>query len=172
MTVYNVQVGKRTFQVDISGNQVFIDGIKQQARLIQLNASDLFLLCWEQKNRLLHLQPQEGQTYAVTTAGRRVIAQVKDGAGCENQPRLAGSISACQLCAPMPGQLISILVCEGDWVEKGQVLIRQESMKMQMELRAPVTGRVVKVCAQPQARVEKGSLLVEINPDDAGDGKC
>ena len=165
MTIYNVQVGMQTFRVDISGNQLTIDGILQQARLIRLNANNLFLLCWEHKNRVLHLQPQGEQTYAVTTEGRRVIAQVDAPQAGKTAHRAAEAALANQLVAPMPGLIAKVHVQVGDGVEKGQVLVTEESMKMQMELRAPVTGTVSRVDARPQSQVEKGSLLVEITPD-------
>jgi biotin carboxyl carrier protein len=168
MTIYHVQVGTHNFQVDITGNQCFINGIQQQARLIQLNANNLFLLCWEQKNRVLHLQPQDGQTYAVTTQGRRVIALVGTGTGERPQSGSEDACPASRLLAPMPGLVITVHVHEGEQVEKGQVLVTQESMKMQMELRAPVAGLVKKVSACPHQRVEKGAVLVDIQPEGSG----
>ncbi len=167
MTIYNVQIGNRNFLVDITDNQLFIDGIKQQVRLIQLNANDLFLLCWERTSRVLHLQPQDGQTFAVTTEGRRVIAQVEQGASASGKPRAASLPAANQLLAPMPGLVSAVKVQVGDPVEKGQVLVTEESMKMQMELRAPLSGKVIRVPATPGAQVEKGALLVEIQPEES-----
>jgi biotin carboxyl carrier protein len=166
MTVYTVQVEDRIFQVVISGNQLSIDGIKEQARLIQLNANNFFLLCRERHNLALHLEAQEGNAYAVIAAGRRVIAQVESWRGGSKAVHTAEATAANQLRAPMPGMIVSVQVNEGDRVEKGQVLIRQESMKMQMELRAPVTGKVVKIATLPQTQVEKGALLVEIQPQE------
>ncbi len=166
MTIYTVQVENRVFQIDISGNQLFIDGIKDQARLIQLNANNFFLLSRDRHNLALHLEAQEGNTYAVIAAGRRVIAQVESWRGGRKVVKAAEASTANQLRAPMPGLVASILVNEGDRVEKGQVLVRQESMKMQMELRAPVAGKVVKIAIQPQTQVEKGALLVEIQPEN------
>ncbi len=164
MTIYHVQVGNRTYRVDISGNQLFIDGIKEQAKLIRLNANNLFLLCRDRRNTALHLQSQNGQTYAVSTEGRRVIAQVETGEAKQLRPADPGLAN--QLLAPMPGMVVSIHVQEGDQVEKGQKLVTQESMKMRMELRSPVAGRVVRISAQPHTQVEKGALLVEIQPDE------
>jgi len=49
-------------------------------------------------------------------------------------------------------------------VESGQVVMVEESMKMQMQLRAPVAGRVEKIAVKPGAQVEKGALLIKIVP--------
>jgi biotin carboxyl carrier protein len=62
----------------------------------------------------------------------------------------------------MPGMIIHVLVAEGDLVEKGQAVVVMESMKMQMELRAPLAGRVERIMAQAHGQVDKGALLVKI----------
>ena len=62
----------------------------------------------------------------------------------------------------MPGIVIKTLVAEGELVEKGQAVVIMESMKMQMELRAPAAGRVEKITVQARTQVDKGALLVKI----------
>src|SRR5580704_15947625 len=49
--------------------------------------------------------------------------------------------------APMPGKVVRVLVAAGDAVEPGQGLVVIEAMKMQNELRAARTGRVLPVAA-------------------------
>jgi len=163
MTIYHVQVGDRIFRVDISGNQLLIDGIIEQAKLIRLNSNGLFMLRRGWRNLELHLRPQNGQKYEVTAEGRRVIAQVEKGEG--KPTRLADPSALNSLSAPMPGLVVGIHTQEGERVEKGQVLVTLESMKMQMELRAPVSGRVTRVGAQSRVQIDKGALLVEIKPE-------
>jgi len=57
---------------------------------------------------------------------------------------------------------VDVLVDEGQQVESGQPLIILESMKMQMQLRAPFPGQVCKVAVASKDQVEKGTLLVQI----------
>jgi biotin carboxyl carrier protein len=66
------------------------------------------------------------------------------------------------LLAPMPSMIVAVRVNEGDPVEKGQVLVVLESMKMQMEFRAPFAGKVAQIAVQPGKHVEKGALLVKV----------
>ncbi|MBK8794790.1 MAG: hypothetical protein IPN59_17105 [Holophaga sp.] len=47
--------------------------------------------------------------------------------------------------APMAGKVLEILIREGDSVETAQLLFILESMKMQMEIRAPRPGKVLAV---------------------------
>lgn len=74
-----------------------------------------------------------------------------------------GSVSA-----PMPGTIVSILVKEGDEVEKNQGLIIVESMKMENTLRAQIHGRVARVHFQEGDLVDAGVSLVELVPMESG----
>jgi biotin carboxyl carrier protein len=64
----------------------------------------------------------------------------------------------------MPGLVVDVLVAPGEMVQEGDVLLVQESMKMQMQLRASCAGRVaaLRVCAGDQ--VEKGAVLAQVDP--------
>jgi biotin carboxyl carrier protein len=64
--------------------------------------------------------------------------------------------------APMPGQIIDVLVREGSVVLRGEPLVILEAMKMQNEIISPVHGTIVKVLAKPNTNVMKDDLLVEI----------
>lgn len=49
-------------------------------------------------------------------------------------------------------------------------MVIMEAMKMQMEIRAPATGRVVAVSVQPGQEVAGGALLVSLEPVDPPSG--
>jgi biotin carboxyl carrier protein len=66
------------------------------------------------------------------------------------------------LKAPMPGLVIAIPVGEGQPVEKGDVLLILESMKMQNELKAPRAGKVSRVRVAPGERVEQKQTLLSV----------
>jgi pyruvate carboxylase subunit B len=64
----------------------------------------------------------------------------------------------------MPGNILEVLVHEGDSVRAGQPLLITEAMKMQSEIQAPVSGRVTHIYVQRGDRVTPGELLIEIEP--------
>lgn len=67
----------------------------------------------------------------------------------------------------VPGNVWSIGVAPGDEVEADQTLVVLESMKMEVEVRAPVAARVHEVhCAQGKM-VQAGQALVTLVPLDA-----
>jgi biotin carboxyl carrier protein len=64
--------------------------------------------------------------------------------------------------APMPGLVVSVPVQAGQEVNKGDVLVILESMKMDNELCAPRDGRVARVHVEEGAGVEARSTLITL----------
>lgn len=71
--------------------------------------------------------------------------------------------SAGSLRAPMPGQVISVRVNEGDSVAQGDVLLTMEAMKMEHRIQAPYAGTVGKIHYQVGASVQADAVLLELN---------
>ena len=63
------------------------------------------------------------------------------------------------ICAPMPGNILSVNVKAGDAVKKGDVLMILEAMKMENEIMAPADGTVVSVNATAGSTVDTGAVL-------------
>ncbi|RQD75426.1 MAG: DUF2118 domain-containing protein [Candidatus Syntrophonatronum acetioxidans] len=64
--------------------------------------------------------------------------------------------------APMPGVILDIKVDVGDQVEEGDVVALLEAMKMENELSAPVSGKVVSVPVTKGANVQSNEVIVII----------
>ena len=62
----------------------------------------------------------------------------------------------------MPGNIMSILVKEGDKVEKGQVVLILEAMKMENDLMVETTGTISKILVEEGSSVPAGAPLIEI----------
>ncbi|MFC3609383.1 sodium-extruding oxaloacetate decarboxylase subunit alpha [Stutzerimonas tarimensis] len=62
----------------------------------------------------------------------------------------------------MPGNIVDVLVKEGDAVKAGQPLLVAEAMKMETEIQAPVAGTVKALHVARGDRVNPGEVLVEI----------
>jgi 3-methylcrotonyl-CoA carboxylase alpha subunit len=65
--------------------------------------------------------------------------------------------------APMPGQVLKVLVSVGQQVSAGDALVILEAMKMEQTLRASTDGVVEAVLVKPGDVVAPGDTLVEIN---------
>lgn len=67
-----------------------------------------------------------------------------------------------QVVAPIPGLVTQVLKSVGDEVAEGDALLIMEAMKMENELKAPVSGMVQSIHVQSGQSVEKGTLILEI----------
>jgi acetyl/propionyl-CoA carboxylase alpha subunit/acetyl-CoA carboxylase carboxyltransferase component len=66
--------------------------------------------------------------------------------------------------APAPAVVVSIAVKPGDTVSVGDRLAVLEAMKMEMEVRAPFSGKVRQVMIIPNVQVDTGAALLQIEP--------
>ena len=82
---------------------------------------------------------------------------VSEGGGGRKKAANPGDASA-----PLPGNVVEVLVAEGDSVEAGQALLVMEAMKMETELMANVAGTVKAVHVKKGDRVTPGETLIEI----------
>jgi pyruvate carboxylase len=62
--------------------------------------------------------------------------------------------------APMPGSVATVAVAAGQKVERGDVLVTLEAMKMEAAVRADRDGEIVEVVARPGQQVDTKDLLV------------
>lgn len=67
------------------------------------------------------------------------------------------------LGAPMPGLVVSVAVKEGDKVERGDVLLSIEAMKMETSVLAEKSGTIEKVVVAAGTQVDTKDLLVVVS---------
>ena len=72
-------------------------------------------------------------------------------------------VSDFRLSAPMPGNVIRVLVKAGDEVSSGQPLLVMEAMKMEHTIVAPANGIVEEVLFQPGDIVQNDAKLVKFS---------
>ena len=75
-----------------------------------------------------------------------------------------GGAAAGAVKAPMAGKLLRVDVAVGAVVKAGQALAIIEAMKMENELVAPLDGVVVEVPVTAPSTVDKGALIVKLEP--------
>ena len=98
-----------------------------------------------------------GHIYTVEAAKPRV----RSGAGAGNG----------ELRAPMPGQIVDVLVEQGASVTKGQKVLVLEAMKTQQPFLAPFDGTVEKLTVQKGKQVGDGEVLAVLKPSEPSSQK-
>ena len=142
-----IELGGRSFRVDSASTNGRVRSLVIGGRQFEVGVKSL----------------TEGR-YQVSGQGRVQEIEVLDplshlasqGAG------RGGAHGAHRIEAYMPGRVVSILVAEGDEIEKGQGLVVLEAMKMENEIQAERAGRVAKILVEEGRTVEGGDALFEI----------
>ncbi len=74
--------------------------------------------------------------------------------------KAAGSSDGGDLEAPMPGKVTKILKSIGEKVQRGDVILVMEAMKMEYTLKANVSGKISGITCQVAEQVTLGQTLV------------
>ena len=98
----------------------------------------------------------------VTVEGHRFEIEVRDPRRWSRGSGRAAGEGRETLTSPMPGKVVRVLVAPDDAVGPGQGIVVVEAMKMQNEIKASRTGRVLAIHAQEGATVTAGQALVTI----------
>lgn len=109
---------------------------------------------------------EDGQNFSALINGKRSGVLLKNETDLLLEKMgLSGKSSSGsgKVKAPMPGLIVKVLVSVGDRVEKDQVLLNFEAMKMENQLKSPASGEIKDLKVKLGDKVEKGQVLVEIS---------
>ena len=106
---------------------------------------------------------RQDDDFTVLHGGRSYLLRLHD----PRNPDLTGEEDGGQLTAPMSGKVVAVQVAAGDAVERGDVLVVLEAMKMEHSITAPQDAVVSVVYFSAGDLVEEGVELLSL--DVAGD---
>ena len=106
--------------------------------------------------------------YTVVVDGQKFSVQVSDGdvdisASSQAVPAAANSISDITIGASVAGSVWKILKDPGDRVEEGEKIIILEAMKMEIDIVAPKSGKIVSIAVSTNDAVKENQPLVVMN---------
>jgi biotin carboxyl carrier protein len=145
---HHISVNGQTLTVDFNS----VSGQPVYSLLVDGASSEAYVYPGEEK-------------WEVLLMGRQFQVMVEDERDKRLRAAAGGSVSEAgeyHLRAPMPGMVVSILVEEGQKVEKGQVLLILESMKMQNELKSPRAGTIGRLRVKAGESVEQRQTLLSV----------
>ena len=168
MRRYQLTVNNNEYEIDIeeisaTEFQVLIDG--QTVDVILASQADA-------AGAVITPQIEAGPSRMVgeplTAAGQPVARAPKVPAAMRSEtprtpsPAVAGGQDlAYSMSAPMPGVILEIKVAPGDQVNKGDVVMVLEAMKMKNALCAEADGVVARIAVAVGDQVRHGDVLVE-----------
>ena len=154
-TVDIEEVGRSLYRIAVDGNEFLVDG-KQTGQ-------NNYSLIINHRSFEVDVDTSE-EEYRVLVDGRSYHIHLVD----ERRVRLGGFQTGIQLqgkqevTVPMAGNVIAVLVAEGDRVDKGQGLVIVEAMKMENEVRSPIDAEIKEVRVKTGQSVEAGETLMVV----------
>jgi len=162
---YVTTIEGREYIVDIiDEHRVSVDGVVYQIDFMPVGDQPVYSLVVNGESVDAHVYPNE-DAWQVLFRGSLFSALVEDEREKRLRAALAGKVAEHEdfhLKAPMPGMVVSVPVAEGQVIQKGNVLVILESMKMQNELRSPRDGKVVRLRVKVGDRVEQRDTLLSV----------
>ena len=161
---YIVNIGEQEFNIDINDKgHVKIDGKLLDIDFSSLDGTPLFSLILNGQSYDVDIESDE-ELYRVMLKGQMYEVQVQDErthrlAGVRGSVEVSGEV---QLKAPMPGVVVKVAIEEGQTVQKGDLLVVLESMKMQNEFKSPKEGVIHHVRVTQGEKVEQNAVMVTI----------
>jgi biotin carboxyl carrier protein len=87
------------------------------------------------------------------------LIDLEESAGRRNS---SSKISADKITAAMPGKVTKIFVSEGQNINRGDVLIIMEAMKMEYSLKSDMNGVVKNLAVKLNDQVSLGQVLIKL----------
>ena len=163
---YRVTVEGRSFDIEVDHDRlVRVNGRSLNVELEQVGGLPLYSLALNDEGFVVFVE--EGlDGYRVEVQGENypVDVQRQRPQLAARQVKCAGDGECLVIRAPLAGNLVSLLAAAGHRVEARQPVAIVESMKMQMEIKAPEAGVIEEVHGPPGRRVSQGEELVVLRP--------
>jgi pyruvate carboxylase subunit B len=160
---YHATVDGRSFEIEVAGDRVLLDGVEHRAELRQVAGTPLRLLLVDGHAWSLAVSAAGRGQWVIHKWGERHEVEVLDER-TRHLRSLVGPGTAHPgpqlLKAPMPGLVVRLLVRPGQTVRTGEGLVVLEAMKMENELKAAGPGVVDRIEVAAGQVVEKGTPLV------------
>jgi biotin carboxyl carrier protein len=162
---YITTVEDRQFLVEIIDEKhISVDGKVYQVDFESVSGQPVYSLIVDGKSHEAYVAAGEND-WQVLLRGRLFPVTVEDEREKRLRSAAGGGVSETgefHLRAPMPGLVVAIPVEEGQQINKGQVLLILESMKMQNELKSPRDGTVGRIRVKAGETVEQKQTLLSV----------
>jgi biotin carboxyl carrier protein len=162
---FAVRVNQQTVEVDVIEREdgwatVTVEGAAHEVHLQRAGDQPLYSLLVDGTSYEVFVQPQDsGWAIGVETEMFEVKAKPGAVKASDLQPGAAPD-GELPIVSPMTGVVVQVRCETGQAIERGDVLLVIEAMKMNNEIRAPRAGTVKTVLVRPGQRVEQHAGLI------------
>ncbi len=166
-----VTIGGRSYEVEVSGDTVVVDGQEFPVKIARGDAYDTVTAGGVSYRVALPPEGERQSGMAIEVDHRPFTIEYEGrlgGGPARPAPRTAGAGASAPapsnvpggVAAQLSGKVLRVEIKVGDAVEAGQLLIVLEAMKMENEINAPKDGTVKEVPVNEGDQVSEGQTLV------------
>ena len=163
----DIKVGERTSEVELVERSENFITLKIDGELLTVDAQNitpnLYSILFD--NTSIDVEVQNGaknKDYVINTMMQRLEATVIDAEAKYQIARGqgAGDDDENAISSPMPGQVVKILVKEGDKVKAGDTVVIVSAMKMESEYKVKKDRTIIEVCVSEGDNIDSNQALV------------
>jgi biotin carboxyl carrier protein len=163
---YVTSVEGKQFLVEILDEKhVSVDGKTYEVDFETVSGQPVYSLIVDGRSHEAYIYQGEDNNWQVLLRGRLYPITVEDEREKRLRAAAGGGVAETgefHLRAPMPGLVVAIPVTEGQAIQKGQVILILESMKMQNEIKAPRDGVIGRIRVKAGESVEQKQTLLSV----------
>jgi biotin carboxyl carrier protein len=163
--MYEVKLNKEVYliekndgQTTVNGEIISMDQVKIGKNafhiLVDNQSMTMEIVHWDAAAKTLLVKLND-QLANLTVSNEQDLLLAKMGI-----KQTKGNLSS-EIKAPMPGLILDIPINEGDTVQKGDVLIVLEAMKMENSIKSPQSGTIKKIVVNIGEGVEKNQVMIQ-----------
>ncbi|WP_158858357.1 acetyl-CoA carboxylase biotin carboxyl carrier protein subunit [Lunatibacter salilacus] len=163
--MYEVKLKNEVYLVEKNGEQTKVNGeiISMDSVKIGENAFHLLvdkqsltmeIVSWDPSTKKLQIKLNDRLAELIVSTEQDLLLE-KMGL-----KQTKGNLLT-EIKAPMPGLILDIPIKEGDTVEKGEVLIVLEAMKMENSIKSSQSGTIRKILVDTGQGVEKNQVMIQ-----------
>jgi biotin carboxyl carrier protein len=164
--MYKVAVNEKLkFEITLDNNRMEVNKEVVNPDFIKLSENKYHILHHNQSYEIEWVSEDQGGKLVVLKINGNIYNvaiedpydQLLNKLGLNNL--MKGKLS--EIKAPMPGLVLSVLVKEGQTINKGDNLLILEAMKMENMLKSPTEGVIQKIQIIQGDKVEKNQVLIQ-----------
>ena len=165
MSEFVATIKNRQMNISLEQNsRIIVDGKEYHYQLNKLTRHT-YLLSIENKVYKISFQQVDNDTFFLSINANHFEVFIRSAIQEKASKLIQNQVSVhhhMEVKAPMPGMIIKVKKKIGDSVLQGDSLVILEAMKMENDIRTPVSGVVNKIFVKEGTPVEKGMLLISI----------
>ncbi|TLX76083.1 biotin/lipoyl-binding protein [Labilibacter sediminis] len=158
--------GDKKVTIQVRDNEIHKINNKKASIEIDELENDEYLIKCDEKSHVGEVVSLKQNECSVMINGNTYHFSIETELASRRKAKLSkdGKAKVTKVNAPLPGEIVAVLMSEGQEVHKGEPVMILEAMKMQNEILSPVNGTIKALHVKADDTVMKDQIMFEIDP--------